>query len=168
MTMHYRRTQFGYLSLAVTGAAIIWMVGAALRLEQPVLWIAIVVFTVLGWVFSSLTIEIRDGELRHYFGPGVWKRQIPVRDIRSASVVPSRWWEGWGIRFTPRGMLYNVSGFGAVEIVRRGDAPFRLGSDEPDRLRDALHAAMAHACVAEPDESGDSRASSDEFPDPLP
>ncbi len=143
--MHYRRTQIGYLSLAITGAAILWMVGAVLRWGSTLLLITIAVFVLLGWAFSSLTIEIDEQELRHHFGPGVWKRRIPLAEIAGAAVVPSRWWEGWGIRFTPRGMLYNVSGFGAVEIIIRDGTRFRLGTDQPDRLRDAIRQAAASA-----------------------
>lgn len=155
--MAYRRTQVGYLSIAITGAAILWLVGAALRWGSTVLWISVAVFLLLGWAFSSLTIEVDDAELRHHFGPGIWRRRVPLADIAGAQIVPSRWWEGWGIRFTPRGMLYNVSGFGAVEIVRRSDARFRLGTDEPEVLRDVIRRAARSAAEASAERDGGTR-----------
>jgi hypothetical protein len=46
--------------------------------------------------------------------------------------------EGWGIRITTRGMLYNVSGRDAVEIRLDDGRRFRLGTDDPNGLVAAL------------------------------
>jgi hypothetical protein len=54
----------------------------------------------------------------------------------------SNWREGWGIRVTSRGMLYNVSGTGAVEVRLRSGERFRLGSDEPETLLRAIRAGL--------------------------
>jgi hypothetical protein len=63
-------------------------------------------------------------------------------DIAIDEIVPRRWWEGWGIRITARGMLYDVQGFGAVEFRLRSGERFRLGSDEPEALLRAGRAAI--------------------------
>jgi hypothetical protein len=60
----------------------------------------------------------------------------------SDPAVRSRWWEGRGIRFTSQGMLYNVSGTRAVEVQLRDGTRFRLGTDEPERLGDAIRAEL--------------------------
>jgi hypothetical protein len=39
-------------------------------------------------------------------------------------------------------MLYNVSGTGAVEIKLRSGQRFRVGSDEPEALAQALRMAI--------------------------
>jgi len=55
--------------------------------------------------------------------------------------VRNKWWYGLGIRLTPHGWLYNVSGLDAIEIVRRSGKTFRVGTDEPKALAAALRAA---------------------------
>jgi hypothetical protein len=47
---------------------------------------------------------------------------------------------GYGIRWTSRGWLYNVSGTRAVEI-QTTETTFAIGTDEPERLLSALHEA---------------------------
>lgn len=64
-------------------------------------------------------------------------------DWSDAEVARSRWWEGWGIRITPRGMLYNVSGTDAVEINLRSGQRLWIGTDEPEALAQALRIAIS-------------------------
>jgi len=56
--------------------------------------------------------------------------------------VRNKWWYGLGIRLTPHGWLYIVSGLDAVEIVRISGKKFRVGTDEPQALVTALTAAL--------------------------
>ena len=94
-------------------------------------------------VKSRRRAEIDDNTRRTvFFQRGNRIDNSVCADIAGASLAASRWAEGWGIRATPTGMLYNVSGSGAVEIRLRSGARFRLGSDEPDRLLSALQAAI--------------------------
>ena len=55
--------------------------------------------------------------------------------------VRNSWIHGWGIHRTPHGWLYNVSGWEAVEIALTSGKRFRLGTDEPQQLTQALLAA---------------------------
>lgn len=94
-------------------------------------------------VFSSLLVEIGQGELRVRFGLGLQVKRVALRDVEQASVVTTPWWYGYGIRITPYGMVYNVSGRGGVEIRMRDGKAFRLGTDEPEQLAMAIKAARA-------------------------
>lgn len=136
----YRHTQIGYLTLV----ALLGSVGIVLGMGSIARTAALVIgglLAVIGFIFSTLTIEIRDGTLRSWFGPGVWRKEWPVREITDASVGRSNFIEGWGIRFTPRGMLYNVSGFAVIEVTLLSGTRFRLGTDEPERLVAAIRQA---------------------------
>ena len=75
-------------------------------------------------LFSSLTVTVGEGAMRVLFGPGLIRRTIPLRRIREVHVVRTPWYYGW-LRF---------------DDGRR----FRVGSDEPNRLADALRRAMRH------------------------
>ena len=92
----------------------------------------------VGWAFSTLTVEVSTTELTWFFGPGFWRKNIARDEIVSAVPVRNKWWWGWGVRLTPRGWLYNVSGLGAVEIALRSGKVLRIGSDEAPALAEAL------------------------------
>jgi hypothetical protein len=72
-------------------------------------------------------------------------KTVRIEDIQSAEVVENPWYAGWGIRITPQGMLYNVSGFQAVEMRMKNGSRFRLGTDEPESLQGAILQAMQEA-----------------------
>jgi hypothetical protein len=136
----YRHTQVGYVTLAATTAAAIGFGSLAVRHHHPEIWIGVAFLVLLDVLFSSLTIEVADGELRSHFGPGFWRKRFALADIDSAeraSILPV---EGWGIRFTTRGMLYDVAGTRAVEVRLRSGERFRLGTDEPEKLIAAIRA----------------------------
>lgn len=110
--------------------------GPALLIAAPLLALAFV-------AFDGLTVRITADELTWRFGHlGFPRGQVKLADITEVSVTRTSFWEGWGIRWTRRGMLYNVSGFDAVLLRRRGGKPVMLGTDEPRRLKAALDAAL--------------------------
>jgi len=105
---------------------------------QVVLLCACVLLLFMTWLFGSLTVEVDEEELRHWFGPGFWKKSYQLLHIESAKVVRNSWFWGWGIRLTPHGWLYNVSGFDAVQIQLRSGRTFRIGTDDPQGLFEAI------------------------------
>jgi len=130
----YRHTQRGTLILAVTlGMALVFCgLGFSIGLLKS-LWISVPVLLAAAWLFSSLTVEITDRELRWKFGPGLIRKSVPLAEIVSAK--PARTGPSWGIHWSPRtGWLYNVSGFDAVAVTLRSGKKFALGTDEPQAL----------------------------------
>jgi hypothetical protein len=59
--------------------------------------------------------------------------------------VRNKWWYGWGIRLTPHGWLFNVGGLDAVELELASGRKFRIGTDEPQGLLNAIRTAMVGA-----------------------
>jgi hypothetical protein len=96
-------------------------------------------------LFFNLTIQLRAEWLECWFGPGLIHRRIRLGDVRHACPVRNRWWYGWGIRLTPHGWMWNASGLSAVELTFANGRKFRLGTDEPDKLADAVLSALAIA-----------------------
>jgi len=113
------------------------------RSALPITISVAVLLLISGVLFSSLTVEVSDGELRFHFGPGFWRKRFALSEIVGADVTRSSAWEGWGIRITPRGMLYNVSGKEAVEVHLRSGQRFRIGTDEAEVLAEALRRAIS-------------------------
>jgi hypothetical protein len=141
MAMPYRHTQRGTwivvpcLVFAALDAAIAWLTGQSLAIVVLVILIAIAI------LFSSLTVEVSDNELRWYFGPGLWAYRQPLNEIEQVAVVRNRWWNGFGIRKGPGFWLYNVSGLDAVELRLKSGDVRRIGTDDPQGLEAALKSA---------------------------
>jgi hypothetical protein len=138
----YRHTQIGYLTLIVILVAALGIAVSLPNETRPVALGVAALLVIIAVLFSSLTVEVGDGELRFHFGPGFWRKRIALSDVAAVTPTHNSWWEGWGIRFTPRGMLYNVSGTNAVEIELRSGRQFRIGTDEPAPLAQAIRTAM--------------------------
>jgi hypothetical protein len=113
-------------------AAIAW------QTELMPMIVTLIVLIAVAIIFYSLTVEVGDGELRWYFGPGLWTYRLPLDEIRSVGIVRNHWWNGFGIRKAPGFSLYNVSGLDAVEITLKSGDIRRIGTDDPQGLAAAL------------------------------
>lgn len=102
----------------------------------------LLVVVVSVWIFSSLTISVDGMHLRWAFGPGFVRKAVPLAEIAHVERTRSSPIYGWGIHLTPRGWLYNVWGLDAVWVRLRGGKQFLLGTDEPDRLVEAIQRAL--------------------------
>jgi hypothetical protein len=137
----FRRRQTGRSSLTVS---IISILSALITLQAAPLAALIVVAGagVMGFLFSSLTIEAREGRLNWWFGFRFWGQEIAIADIAAVSVSRTPLWYGWGIRKIARGWLYNVSGREAVELTLKDGRRILLGTDRPLQLAAVLGAAV--------------------------
>lgn len=94
-----------------------------------------------GWVNVALfgiVMVVATARL----GIGLIRRRIALAEIQRATPVRNAWWNGWGVRLIPGGMMYNVYGLSAVELVLVNGSRFRIGTDEPDALTRAIRAAV--------------------------
>ena len=98
-----------------------------------------------AWIFSSLTIRVDAQEVQFFFGPGVFRRRIPLDSISGVRVVRNAAWMGLGIHFIRGGLIYNVSGLDGIEIDLAGGKRVRVGSDEPEAAAAAIQEALARA-----------------------
>ncbi len=92
--------------------------------------------------FSWLTTIVTTRHVVIRFGIGLYRRAVPLDRIGHVATATSRWYEGWGIRLTRRGMLYNVAGFDTVRIDLVDGRSLRIGTDDAVRLRSAIQRAI--------------------------
>ncbi len=134
----YRHTQIGYVTIAALGAGVLMITylgaGAPSTAAVPVLLVLAIALV----LFATLTTVVERGVLEVRFGPGLIRRRIKLSDIKDVHVVRNPWYCGWGIRWIGRGWLWNVSGYGAVELELRDGRRFRIGTDQPQELAKAL------------------------------
>jgi hypothetical protein len=140
----YRHTQFGTIQIWATLAAV------AVILLSVVLfggiWIPCIVaaflLIALG-LFGSLTVMVHQDHVLLRFGFfGIIRKSFPLGNITSVTKVKNPWYYGWGIRWTPDGPLYNISGEEGVMLVLADGKKVRIGSDEPEALADAIRRAL--------------------------
>jgi len=104
-----------------------------------------VVAGAIGWAWGALTVRIQGGELQVRFGLGWPRKTVPVAQIAAVEITRTTLLEGWGLRHTRRGWLYNVSGFDAVLLQLANGRSMMVGTDEPRRLKAAIERAQARA-----------------------
>ena len=107
--------------------------------------VVLVILLLFIFLFWSLTVVVTSDRLTVWFGFGVIRRVFRIEDIRDSRIVRNPWYYGWGIRLTPHGWLFNVSGFDAVELEFKNHRKFRIGTDEPHQLLTAIQQAGQHA-----------------------
>ena len=142
--MEYKHTQY---NIAIIFAAIIsffWISKYFVLVDiKPVVFIVLSVFFSCFFILFSLTVEIKNGFIQCVFGPGIVKQKIKISEVLNACTVKNPWYEGWGIRWIPgKYVVWNVSGFDAVEIQLSSFKKFRIGTNEPDKLLEAIRENM--------------------------
>jgi hypothetical protein len=141
MTIRYQHTQRGTLMILILIAGAVLLASLASMEPSPARWLGLalaLVMAILAGLFSSLTVEVEDHELRWYFGPGAWSYRLAPTEIESVRVVRNSWLNGFGIRMRPGFRLYNVSGLDAVELKLKSGEIRRIGTDDPSGLAAAL------------------------------
>ena len=145
MIKRYEHTQVGYF-IIVPIVGVMVAIGIILA-NTGVNWIAIAVLVVLAVVlvlFPSLTVVIGEAELLVQFGPGVIRKRFKLNEIESCQAVRIPWYYGWGIRSTPQGMVFRVSGFDAVQLRLVSGKEYLIGTDVPQELEEAIRQATSH------------------------
>ena len=143
--MIYKHTQIGYLIIFALLALILLFVKILTQTGFTPLILATMIFILfLLFSFISLTVMIDENYLRIRFGYGIYRKRFMLKEIISARTVKNHWYYGWGIRiwFWPYMMIYNISGFDAVEIKMKNNNTYRIGTDEPKDLESAITQAI--------------------------
>lgn len=148
--MNYKHTQVGYLMIIVTLAvlALFMRVYILASAEPPsadsgtnfAITATMILILLILASFGSLQVIIDEKYLRIKFGYGIFRKKFLLDEIVTAKTAKNHWYYGWGIRwcFWSRMWVYNVSGFDAVEIALKNGKIHRIGTDEPEKLEQAL------------------------------
>lgn len=146
----YRHVQVGEalrrLLLSVAAVALAWAIwwsfaGPPEGGRDPALSILLVVAPLLiiaSGLFTSLTIEVTDTEVRWSFGIGWPRGRILRADLLRASIVRPSFFNGIGLHLTLHGWLWNVAVGRAVALTKRSGGEVLLGTDDPEGLLRAL------------------------------
>jgi hypothetical protein len=153
---HYRHTQIGWVILGVLGAVAVLVMP---RLPDAGTGIPggplVLILAFVAALFSTLTVQVDREAVRLRFGIGLIRKRFDLTEVRGWRAVRNPWYCGWGIRLVPGvGVLWNVSGYDAVELALADGKRFRIGTDEPQALVTAIATARGVAGeVSAPPES---------------
>lgn len=148
----YRHTQAGWQVYGVLIPLALFLMYTLITREPAVFGILVLIWGVVIALFGWLTVDINARRMLISFGVGLIRRTISLDTIQGFAPVRNRWWYGWGVRFTPHGILYNVSGLKAVELLLHDGRRVRVGTDEPEALARALQGATGVAASKTIDE----------------
>lgn len=144
MNKRYEHRQIGYLSIAsVSGAIVLLAVLMALRGMNSIGLTVMIVVGVCIPLFGTLKVEIGHEDPVIHFGIGLINKRLKLNEIESCRTVKNPCCYGWGIRITPNGWLYNVSGFDAVEVRMRKGKRYRIGIDRPQQFESAIRMSIS-------------------------
>ncbi|MCK4905528.1 hypothetical protein KAS42_04765 [bacterium] len=130
----YKHVQTGWGVLISIGIGIILSLYSGLISSSWVGFLAAGILLIFMILFSSLTIIVDDDSIKIKFGVGLIRKSFKLKDIKSCAVVRNKWWYGWGIHWTPKGILFNISGLDAVQLIMKSGGMYRIGTVEPQKL----------------------------------
>ena len=143
MSTSYSHSQFGTLVVATIIPVMVLLLAIYVMTGfLPFLPFVFVAFLLLTALFYRLEVEVTRELVVVRFGVGLVRKTFATADIVGALPVRNKWWYGFGIRLTPHGWLFNVSGLDAVEIAMRCGKHYRIGTNEPVALARAVSAVI--------------------------
>ena len=103
---------------------------------QIVFFMIFIIIVLLS--FISLNVTVDNEYLRIKFGYGLIRKKFILRNIEKVEIVKNKWYYGYGIRFWADMLIFNVSGLDAIQITMKNKKKYRIGTDEPIKLKNAL------------------------------
>jgi hypothetical protein len=141
--MTYRHVQTSSWAWSISAAGLVGLIWVILSpptetVATVLAGASFVLLVATGAVISRLTSTVDGEAVAATFGWGWPRRRIAIEEIVAVRQVRNSWWHGWGIRKVSRGWMYNIAGREAVELELRGGRVFRIGTDEPAALLEAV------------------------------
>ena len=144
--IRYQHSQFGWVMVIIVflvGLSVFFVVPPLPEDRSWVYWLTLTPLFLFLPLFYRLTTVVTAQAVIVKFGIGLIKRSISLDTIQACRPLNKQFILGWGIRFGVDFTLWNVSGFKAVELIFRDKKwKFRIGTDRPDELSEAINAAI--------------------------
>jgi len=139
-------TQFGTFSVMLMLPLLIFFVVMILlsgfdnAIEILILSFLLITFLICLLIFYKLTIYVDNSHISFKLGTGLIHKEYPIADIESCKPVKNSFLYGIGIRLTPDGWLYNVSGLYAIELTfKNKKSKIRIGTNKPEEISQTIN-----------------------------
>lgn len=148
MNIIYQHAQKGITTIIILTCILVFMM-VMITYVNPlsaemgnVLYFIFGIFLLTGLFMYQLKVTLTDTEIRVQYGIAPVFPVFPLEDIAEVHAVRNPWWVGWGIRYAINYWVYNVSGYGAVELVKKDGSRVRIGTDEPEVLVEKIREVL--------------------------
>ena len=96
-------------------------------------------FTILlGALFWCLEVKVGTDGIFLSYSFSLINKKIQRQQILQVEVVRYSWWYGLGIRLIPHGWMWNILGLDAIKLTSQDGNRFRIGTNQPQELYQAL------------------------------
>ncbi|GAB3009747.1 hypothetical protein GCM10027284_30280 [Cyclobacterium sediminis] len=145
--MKYKQSQFGWVIILLFILLVVFLCLAyALQWgNNPLTFTPFLVLSsvvvVLGFMLYKLTVEVRGSTLRLAYGIGLINFKFEIDQLEELEIIRVPWYYGIGIRITPKGMLYSIHGWKALQLKYKSKGKSKslmVGTSEPEQLKRAL------------------------------
>lgn len=141
--MQYDHTQHGWIIVILLGTVIayLWVIYLTTPFPLSIFLLGAGFFALLTLLFYRLRVRVNASGIWISYGIGLINIRVQPDEIHACEIVNTPWYYGWGIRYTPKGMLYNLQGSRAVRIDYKKEGSRKslmIGTDEPEELQRAL------------------------------
>ena len=103
----------------------------------------ILTFLICLLIFYKISISIDNSHVSFKLGIGLIHKKYSLSEIESCKPVKNPVWYGIGIRLTPSGWLYNVSGLYAIELTFKNQkSKIRIGTNKPEEVSQTINSLL--------------------------
>lgn len=139
--MNYQHTQINYWMRSILIIIILHTSYIVYKADAPahIAGFLALIFIIVS-SFTSLKITVSKPYLTIKFGWGIYSKSFKLSEIKKVKTVKNKWYYGWGIRWClwPRMTIFNIAGFDAVELKMKNGKLYRIGTNEPRKLEQAI------------------------------
>ncbi|MBP97670.1 hypothetical protein CMK18_17090 [Candidatus Poribacteria bacterium] len=137
--MIYQNRQLALWIFVMMFVFIVYLIWIASTIDSWwFIWLWSTFTILLGALFWCLEVKVNADEILLSYGFGFINKKIQLQQILQVEVVRNAWWYGLGIRLTPHGWMWSISGLDAIELTYQDGNKFRIGTNQPQGLYQAL------------------------------
>ena len=137
--MIYQNRQLALWIFVMMFVFIVYLIWIASTIDSWwFIWLWSTFTILLSALFWCLEVKVNADEILLSYGFGFINKKIQRQQILQVEVVRNAWWYGLGIRLTPHGWMWSISGLDAIELTYQDGNKFRIGTNQPQGLYQAL------------------------------
>lgn len=135
-----KKTQIGWIAFAILLFSAVYIFYK--DREPLVITVISLISIIITLLTYKLTIIVTDNYVKFSLGIGLIKGKFSFKDIKSCKslkYIPM----GWGVRWRPGVILYNVFGNKAIELEIKGKKrKIWIGTQSPDELAEYINSNL--------------------------
>lgn len=142
--MEYKHKEIGWFVIAMMSLSVFLLIAGYLTIvnfDETILLIIASFLFIITLLFYKLTVRISQSAIQLIYGVGIIRINLNIDQLESVEVTRTPWYYGLGIRFSPKGMIYNIQSLNAVKINLSKNGKSKtlfIGSPHPEAVIRAI------------------------------